>query len=178
MAVTTGLQAAFRAGRLTDDQVVAVLAHELGHHATRANRYGLVTLWLAAPWRLATRLVVVIASPFTRAQPSRALAMVIFAGSAVANEQALQTGQWSIALVLTWVTLAAIICPVADAALSRRSEFAADRYAEVAGVGPELASALQILASGHGPRPPGASRFLTRHPTTLRRIAELHRSSK
>jgi len=31
--------------------------------------------------------------------------------------------------LLTGVTLAAVLCPVADAALSRRSEFDADRYA-------------------------------------------------
>jgi STE24 endopeptidase len=176
VVVTTGLLAAFRAGRLTHDQLVAVLVHELGHLVTLTNRYGLVTLWLAAPWRLATRLLVGIASAFTRPQPSRAL--VIFAGIAVATEQAVQTKQWGVALVLTGVTLAAILCPVADAALSRRSEYAADRYAEGAGVGPELASALQILGSGHGPRPNGASRLLARHPTTLRRIAELHRTSK
>ena len=175
VAVTTGLLAAFRAGRLTDDQLVAVLVHELGHHASRGNRYGLVTLWLTAPWRLATRMVVGIASAFARPLPSRALAVVIVAGIAVATGQSVQAKQWSIALVLTGVTLAAVLCPVVDAALSRRSEFDADRYAEGAGVGPELASALQILGSRHLRRPGLASRLLTRHPTTLRRTAELAR---
>ena len=173
VAVTTGLLAASRAGRLTDDQLVAVLVHELGHLATLANRYGLVTLWLTAPWRLTTRVVVGIASVFARPQPSGALAVVIVAGIAVATEQAVQAKHWSIALVLIGVTLAGVLCPVADAALSRRSELDADRYAAGAGVGPELASALQILGSDHGPRLNAATKLFTRHPTTLRRIAEL-----
>ena len=104
--------------------------------------------------------------------------MVIVAGIAVATEQAVQARHWSMALVLTGVTLAAVPSPVADAAMSRRSEFDADRYAAGAGVGPELASALQILGSDHGPRPNAATKLFTSHPTTLRRIAELHRTSK
>jgi Zn-dependent protease with chaperone function len=79
--------------------------------------------------------------------------------------------------VLTGVTVAAVLCPATDAALSRRSEFAADRFANNAGVGRELAAALQILGSGHVRWPGLASRLLTRHPTTLRRIAVLSRTS-
>jgi Zn-dependent protease with chaperone function len=40
-------------------------------------------------------------------------------------------------------------CPLADAAVSRRSEYAADRYAADVGVVPQLAGALQILTDGH-----------------------------
>jgi STE24 endopeptidase len=177
VVVTTGLLRECRVERLPDDHVVAVLAHELGHHVTRANRYGLVAIWLTAPWRLARRMVVGVALPFARTQPSRALAVVVVAGVAVSIVQAVQAKQWSVALVLTGVTVAAVLCPVADAALSRRSEFAADRYANNAGVGRELASALQILGSGPLRRPGLVSRLLSRHPTTLRRIAALSRTS-
>jgi STE24 endopeptidase len=164
VAVTTGLLSASRAGRLTDDQLVAVLVHELGHLATPANRYGLVTLWPTTPWRLTTRVGVGIASVLARPQPSPALAVVIVAGIAVATDQAVQAKHWSVALVLTGVTLAAVLCPVAGAALSRRSELDADRYAEGAGLGLELASALQILGSDHGSRPNAATKLFTRHP--------------
>lgn len=177
VAVTTGVLREFQARRLSDEHLAAVLVHDLGHHVTRANRYGLVTSWLAAPWRLARRMVVGVALPFARPQPPRGLAAVIATGVAVAIVQAVQARQWSVALVLTGVTVAAVLCPVADAALSRRSEFAADRYANNAGVGRELAAALQILGSGHVHRPGMASRLLTRHPTTLRRIAALSRTS-
>jgi STE24 endopeptidase len=177
VVVTTGLLAECRVERLPDDHVLAVLAHELGHLVTRANRYGLVTIWLTVPWRLARRMVVGIALPFARPQPSRGLAAVIATGVVVAIVQAGQAGQLSVALVLMGVTVAAVFCPVADAALSRRIEFAADRYANNAGVGRELAAALQILGSGHVRRPGLASRLLTRHPTTLQRIAALSRTS-
>jgi Zn-dependent protease with chaperone function len=118
-----------------------------------------------------------IALPFARPQPPRGLAAVIATGVAVAIVQTVQAKQWSVALVLTGVAVAAVLCPLTDAALSRRSEFAADRYANNAGVGPELAAAMQILDNAHL-RPPGlASRLLTRHPSTLRRIAPLSRTS-
>jgi STE24 endopeptidase len=177
VVVTTGLLAECRAQRVTDDHLVAVLTHELGHHVTGHNRYGLLTSWLAAPWRLVRRMLVGVALPFARRQPTRGLAAVIVTGVAVAIVQAAQAKQWSVALVLAGVTVAAVLCPLTDAALSRHSEFAADRYANNAGAGLALASALQILDSGPARRPGLASRLLTRHPTTPRRIAALSRTS-
>jgi STE24 endopeptidase len=177
VVVTTGLLAASSAGRLTDEHLVAVLVHELGHHVTLTNRYGLVTLWLAAPWRLATRMVVGIASAFARRQPSRWVAVVFVAGIVIATVQAVQGQQWSVAVVLTGITVAAVLCPIFDAALSRRCEFAADRYATVVGVGRELASALQILGNSYLHRRSLVARLLTRHPTTLQRIAALSPAS-
>jgi STE24 endopeptidase len=177
VAVTNGLLAASRAGRLTDEHLVAVLVHELGHHVTRANRYGLVTLWLAAPWRLATRSVFHVSVAFARRQPSRWIAVVFVAGVVVATVQEVQRHQWSVAVVLTGITVAAVLCPIFDAALSRRSEFAADRYATVVGVGRELASALQILGNSHLHRRSLVARLLARHPTTLQRSAALSRAS-
>ncbi|MCU1620675.1 MAG: rane protein of unknown function [Modestobacter sp.] len=72
-----------RAGRLSDDQVVAVLVHELGHHATGARRPMLFAMWLAAPWRAAARLLadleahslVVRPDEASRSLPSPALAL-------------------------------------------------------------------------------------------------------
>jgi STE24 endopeptidase len=176
VVVTTGLLAASRARRLTDDHLVAVLVHELGHHVTLATRYGLVTLWLTAPWRLATRSVFHVSVAFARRQPSRWVAVVFVAGISVATVQAVEAQQWSVTVVLTGITVAAVLCPIFDAALSRRSEFAADRYATVVGVGRELASALQILGNSHLHRRSLVARLLTRHPSTLQRIAALSRA--
>jgi Zn-dependent protease with chaperone function len=173
VVVTTGLLTESRAGPLTDDHLVSVLVHELGHHVTRQNRYGLLMAWLAAPWRFAVRVAFGIALALARRQPSRWLAAVIATGVIVAIAQAVLAGDWNVVLVLTGLTVGAVLCPVIDAALSRRSEFAADRYATAAGVAPELASSLQILDSGHLDRPGLVSQLLSRHPTTLRRIAEL-----
>jgi hypothetical protein len=57
VAVTSRVLDDHRAGRLSDDQVVAVLVHELGHHATGATRPMLLAMWLAAPYRAAARLL-------------------------------------------------------------------------------------------------------------------------
>jgi STE24 endopeptidase len=57
VAVTSRVLDDHRAGHLSDDQVVAVLVHELGHHATGATRPMLFAMWLAAPWRAAARLL-------------------------------------------------------------------------------------------------------------------------
>jgi STE24 endopeptidase len=177
VAVTTGVLSEFQAGRLSGEHLAAVLVHELGHHATRATRLALVTIWLAAPWRLTTSIFIGIARALSRRQPPRALAAVIVIGIVVAIVHAVQARQWSVAFVLTGVTVAAALCPVADAALSRRTEFAADRYATGVGVGAALASALQILGRGQLRRPGLASRLLSRHPTSARRIAALSRAS-
>jgi STE24 endopeptidase len=176
VAVTTGLLVEFQTRRLSEEHFVAVLVHELGHHVTRANRFEFATIWLAAPWRLTTSMFFCIARALSRRQPQRGPAAVIVTGIVVAIVHAVQARQWSVVLVLTGVTVAAL-CPVADAALSRRNEFVADRYATSAGVGPALAAALQILGRGYVRQPGLASRLLSRHPTSLRRIAALSRAS-
>jgi STE24 endopeptidase len=51
IAVTVGLLEELMAGRVTEADLVAVLVHEFGHHATRATRFSLMSWWLAAPWR-------------------------------------------------------------------------------------------------------------------------------
>jgi STE24 endopeptidase len=178
VSVTTGVLAELQARRLGEEYLAAVLVHELGHHVTRANRLGLVTIWLAAPWRLTTSMFIGIVRALARRQPPRGLAAVITTGVVVAIVQAVQARQWSVALVLTGVTVAAVLGPAADAALSRRSEFAADRYATGAGVGPALASALQILGRGRRRQPGLPSRVLSRHPTNPQRIEALSRASR
>ncbi|MGI8700177.1 MAG: hypothetical protein ACR2JU_03060 [Nocardioidaceae bacterium] len=64
------MQLASRGG-LTDVQAVAVLPHEVGHHATGANRCGLVLRWLCLPWEVVYRLSMRLAGalPFARAAP-------------------------------------------------------------------------------------------------------------
>lgn len=130
VAVTTGAVAEFQARRLGVAQLVAILTHEIGHVETRATQFALVTMWLAAPWRFASRLVIGIGlATVGRRQPLRLLAVVVLAGVVVAVVQALQQRQWAVAAVLSAVAVCAVVCPLVDAAVSRRSEYAADRYA-------------------------------------------------
>jgi STE24 endopeptidase len=174
VAVTTGVLAKFQARRLGEEYLVSILTHELGHHATRATKFALVTMWLALPWRFASRLVIGIGlATVGRRQPLRLLALVVLAGVVVAVVQAVQQRHWAVAVVLSAVAVCAVVCPLADAAVSRRSEYAADRYAADVGVGPQLAGALQVLA-GRPPRRVGpVARLLSRHPQVGRRIEAL-----
>jgi STE24 endopeptidase len=131
-------------------------------------------MWLAAPWRFASRLVIGLGrATVGRRQPLRLLAAVVGAGVVIAVVQAVQQRQWAVAVVLSAVAVCAVLCPLADAAVSRRSEYAADRYAADVGVGPQLAGALQVLA-GRQPRRVGlVARLSSRHPQVGRRIESL-----
>ena len=149
VAVTTGVLAKFQARRLGEEYLVAILTHELGHHATRATKFALVTMWLALPWRFASRLVIGIGlATVGRRQPLRLLGVVVLAGVVVAVVQAVQQRQWAVAAVLSAVAVCAVVCPLVDAAVSRRSEYAADRYAAGVGVGRSWRRALQVLDGG------------------------------
>lgn len=131
-------------------------------------------MWLALPWRFASRLVIGIGlGTVGRRQPLRLLALVVLAGVVVAVVQAVQQRQWAVAVVLSSVAVCAVVCPLVDAAVSRRSEYAADRYAADVGVGPQMAGALQVLAGGQPRRVGLVARLLSRHPQVSRRIEAL-----
>jgi STE24 endopeptidase len=69
--------------------------------------------------------------------------------------------------------MAAVLCPVADAAISRRSEFAADRFAADHGLALELAAALRALDNGRSEAYGWSRRLLAHHPTPDQRINAL-----
>jgi STE24 endopeptidase len=68
--------------------------------------------------------------------------------------------------------LTAVLVPLANAAISRRCEYAADRFAADHGLAIELAAALRVLSDGN-PAPRGWSRLWSTHPTCEQRIAAL-----
>ncbi|MBM7808528.1 STE24 endopeptidase [Geodermatophilus bullaregiensis] len=172
VAVTSRVLEDYDSGRLPEDQLVAVLVHELGHHATGATRPMLLVSFLAAPWRLAASLLTGLASILANRPPRRGMAIVVAAGLAVAVTRALQQGQWLVGGVLAFVGLAAVLCPLADAAISRQSEFAADRFAVDHGLALELAAALRAMDDGRRGAC-GWSRLMTPHPTFEQRIRAL-----
>ena len=173
VAITTGVLARFSAHRRGEEYLVAILTHELGHRATRATKFTLVTAWLAFPWRFASRLVIgIIISTIGRRKPLLLPAGAVVASLMIAIVQAVQHRQWAVATVLTAIAMCSVACPLIDAAVSRRSEFAADRYAAAAGLGPQLAAALKAFDGGQR-RPRLVARLLSSHPTVARRIAGL-----
>jgi STE24 endopeptidase len=174
VAVTTGVLRDFLARRLGSDEVQAVLVHELGHHVTKASRFALVTMWLALPWRAASRFVIGLGlATAGRRQPVRLLRLVVAAVVVVAVVQAQQRGQVTTVLVLSTVSVCAVACPLIDAWVSRRSEYAADRFAATCGVAVALSAALTRLDAGRVNRPSWSQRALSRHPSLERRIDAL-----
>ena len=175
VAVTSGVLAEFLARRLGEEQMTALLVHELGHRATKATQLGLMSAWLASPWRLTARIMTGLAMALTgaRRQPRVLLAVVAAAEVIVAVAQAAAQHQWLVAFLIGGIASAAVGCPLADAAVSRRSEYAADQFAAQHGVGQHLADALRALDRGTSGRRSPMAGFLASHPSTRRRIEAL-----
>ena len=176
VAVTGGIVSNFQAGKIEMRVVEAVLAHELGHRCTNGSRFIPVTLWLAMPWRLFSRAVLRLSVRLTGRQPMCLLAIVVVVGLGLAMVQAGYHGAWGVVMVLGALGVFGLGTPVADAALSRGSERAADRFAAEAGYGDDLARALMLLDV----RPTRRRRLLDRtvdsHPDSQRRIDDLRHS--
>jgi STE24 endopeptidase len=176
IAVTTGVLREFVARRLSSDQMTGMLVHEVGHHATGVTRFGLVVMWLAAPWRAASRFVLgASTSLLGRRQPTGLLTLVVVAVVVIAVIQTGQQGQWAAAGLLAAVGVCAVVCPLVEAAVSRRSEYAADRFTLEHGAGAQLGYALRALDCGW--RPGLRTRALSRHPSTAQRFAALGRGA-
>jgi STE24 endopeptidase len=173
VAVTSRAVEDYESGRLPDDQLVAVLVHELGHHATGATRTMLLVSWLTAPWRVAASLLTGLASILVGRQPRPGALTVGVVGLTVAVTRTLHQGQWMVGGVLAFVGLAAVLCPLADAAISRRAELAADRLGADHGFTLELVAALHALDDGHRAARGWSQRLLASHPTSDHRIRRL-----
>jgi STE24 endopeptidase len=175
VAVTSGVLADYLARRLSEEQMTALLVHELGHRATQATQLGLMSAWLAWPWRRTARLMTGVAMALTgaRRQPRVLLAVVAAAEVIVAVAQAVAQHQWLVAFLIGGIATAAVGCPLVDAAVSRRSEYAADRFAAQHGAGQHLADALRALDRGTSGRHSPMAGFLASHPSTRRRIEAL-----
>ena len=148
-----------------------MLSHEVGHLRDHSTRYGLMTAWLTAPWRGAIFVCGGLLRLMVRHVPTAKAALVLVPVLlVVAGVQAMQQHAWPLLAMLTVLALVLTVHPVADAAVSRASELAADKYAASVGSGPDLASALGIL-----PRPPRASLggLHASHPPADVRIARL-----
>jgi len=176
IAVTSGALNELLAQRLSSVDIEAVLGHELGHIATRATWFGVISTWLALPWRLTSRAVFGLGlATVGRREPIRLLGLVVAAAVVRAVVQAICQGQTAAAALLCALSACVVLCPLADAWISRRSEFAADRLATQHGAGPQLAAALTRLGRRRGGRQSWTQAALNKHPNTARRIAAIER---
>jgi STE24 endopeptidase len=173
VAVTSRLVEDYQSGRLPGTQLVAVLVHEMGHHATGAARPMLAVSFLSAPWRWTMSLLTGLARMLAGRPHRRGLAIVVVPGLAVAVARALQQGEWMVGGVLLFVGLEAALCPLADAAISRQAEFAADRFAADHGLGLDLAAALVAMGDGRRAACGWSQRLTASHPTPEQRVQAL-----
>jgi hypothetical protein len=105
-----------------------VLQHELAHLRVQATRYGLVIAWLAAPWRLvaaifAKLLLRAIVRHVPTARPALVLVPLV---SVIAAVQPALHHAWLALTMLVGLALIVGVEPLAQAAVSRASERAAD----------------------------------------------------
>jgi STE24 endopeptidase len=173
VAVTSRAVEDYKSSRLPEDQMVAVLVHELGHHATGATRTMLLVSWLTAPWCVARSLLTELSSILAGRRSRRGAVIAVVVGLAVAVTRTLHQGQWMVGGLLVFLGLTGVLCPVADAAISRRAEFAADRFAADHGLALELAAALHALDDGHRAALGWSRRLLASHPASDQRIRAL-----
>ncbi|WP_369200463.1 M48 family metalloprotease [Streptomyces sp. PU-14G] len=135
---------------LSNGQLAAILAHELGHHIRGHAWSSLLGQWYALPGRLAwatvRRLLRFLAVSVTGRGRMRCWTVVLFLVVCSAVVVA--------ALSYWYVVLALALAPYLLAAVARRAELRADHHAVTTGFGAPLAEVLDIMQaaereSGH-----------------------------
>ncbi|WP_197275239.1 M48 family metalloprotease [Luteipulveratus halotolerans] len=122
---------------LTEDQVLAAITHEVGHHAGGALRFSAVLTWLALPYWTTAFLVreAVEWKPWLR--------LALPAALAAAGVVLLLHGSTLVRVAVILAVVALIAVPVLAGAWSQREEFSADEYAVDHDCGPGLRSYLR-----------------------------------
>jgi Zn-dependent protease with chaperone function len=184
-----------RALELPDELLEAVLAHELGHHRDRHPLAATLGWWYLMPFSLLSwllRRVRTVTRALYRAFSGLKGRIGQISGGRPLEGALGLVGVLLIlgALLLVGVVLLVLLCAVwlplwlvtglsrlLSAALSRTSEYAADRRATELGYGPGLIQVLELFALDEQRRPRG-SRFawrLASHPTCHARIEAVRR---
>jgi Zn-dependent protease with chaperone function len=115
-----------------------------------------------------------MAAPLARHQPRALLALVITAGVVVATYQAAARNDWSNVAVLSSLAVCAVVVPIADTAVSRVAEYAADTRAARSGYEVGLAAALRGAEPTEVTERPW---LLRHHPSTDRRLRRLDQAA-
>jgi Zn-dependent protease with chaperone function len=187
-----------RALELPDELLEAVLAHELGHHRDRHPLAATLGWWYLMPFSLLSwllRRVRTVTRGLYRAFSGLKSRIGQISGGRPLEGALGLVGVLLIlgALLLVGVVLLVLLCAVwlplwlvtglsrlLSAALSRTSEFAADRRATELGYGPGLIQVLELFALDEQLRP-RAGRFawrLASHPTSYARIEAVRRARR
>jgi Zn-dependent protease with chaperone function len=169
VAVSADLVDALEHGRLSEQHAAAILTHEAAHHLDRATRYGLMIAWLTAPWRLAAAMFAGLLRAIVHRVPTARAALVLVpVVGVIAGVQLAQQQAWVPLAVVVGLALVVGMQPLAEAAVSRAAERAADEYTARAGAGPDLAATLQ-----HSHTDDRARRWLATHSRLTDRLEHL-----
>ncbi|WP_275461725.1 M48 family metalloprotease [Streptomyces noursei] len=129
----------FSLEHLSDGQLAAVLAHELGHHVRGHAWSSLLGQWYAVPGRLVwagVRKLIRLVTAIGRGRMGFwAAVLLLVTGIAVLL----------VALEYWFVILTLATAPYLLAAVTRRAEVRADHHAAAAGFGPMLAEVLHMM---------------------------------
>jgi STE24 endopeptidase len=133
---------------LPDDELAALLAHELGHHLDEHPIASLLGWWFALP-SIVLDFILNIATVFL----------------------------WLAWIARIALLIPLMLSNLASAILNRSAEYAADRHAARLGFGPALVALFErMLAEGHDEEDPedeGPGRLWASHPPMADRIARL-----
>jgi Zn-dependent protease with chaperone function len=154
IAVTRGLLRRLDDGRLDPDDLLAVALHEVGHHVTGGVRHGLAIWWLTWPWQCVHRLTARLGQLLPCAGVGTLLLPVVVAVAIcrVVGDGGPPGRVIPVVVVLAAFGLASCVQPLADTAIARAGERAADGYVAKLGAGAALVRARQHLDSDYSDR--------------------------
>jgi Zn-dependent protease with chaperone function len=180
-----------RALDLPDELLEAVLAHELGHHRDRHPLAATLGWWYLLPLTLLSQLLRQVRGAtgalsrvfsglrqrmwqLSGGRPLSLLGLLVILGALVLVATLLLLALCALWLPLWLVTSASRLL---SAALSRSSEFAADRHAAALGYAAGLVRVLELfeLLERQAPRRGGLASRLASHPTCRARIQAVRR---
>ncbi|WP_405979190.1 M48 family metalloprotease [Streptomyces sp. NBC_00158] len=152
---------------LPSSQLAAVLAHELGHHTAGHSWAQLLGWWYALPGRLAARALASVA------RSCRLAIKAVPPYAVVASAVLLALAGYRVLALTFGLPLLLTALPFLIAAVGRRTELRADRYAAALGFGPQLA---RVLATEPAEDGSGLLRLLlSPHPHPRTRLHHLQR---
>jgi len=171
VAVSVGLLDAYADGWLTEQQIVAVLCHELAHIEAGATRHAIALGWLTLPWRLVATPFRALVHAMQRHIPlARAGVILIPVIAVAAVVQLANHGAWLAVVMLAGLGWVVWVQPWVEGAARRAEEHAADARTSNVGLGRELAQVLsRQRRSGVGD-----SLWRAGHPSVARRLRVLN----
>ena len=154
---------AYALGSLTyldNDELAGILAHEVGHLTHHDTKFGIMAYGMSTAGSIMYSILAVVQNIFVVLAHIPAIGFVFAALS------------WIMLLFLSFIQLLIRLPFILEMYLSRRAEYAADRYACEIGLGRELYRGLQHITAGE-PKMNFFQRLASTHPATNSRLQKI-----